>query len=81
MYLFIWLRHVSLVSLGNFVGGQELSSFGVWALGHASFGSYGEWTLPRSMWDPSCLTRDWTHLPCIVRLILNHWTTREVPGE
>ena len=58
MYLFIWLRCVSLVSLGIFVGGQELSSFGVWALEHASFGSYGEWTLLRSMWNPSSLTRD-----------------------
>ena len=30
------------------------------------------------MWDPSSLTRDWTHAPCIGRRILNHWTTREV---
>ena len=25
-------------------------------------------------------TRDQTHDPCIARRILNHWTTREVPG-
>ena len=25
------------------------------------------------------LTRDGTHVPCIGRQILNHWTTREVP--
>ena len=31
------------------------------------------------MWDLSSLTRDWTHVPCIGRWILNHWTTREVP--
>ena len=31
------------------------------------------------MWDLSSLTRDWTHVPCIARQILNHWTTREVP--
>ena len=24
-------------------------------------------------------TRDRTHVPCIERWILNHWTTREVP--
>ena len=28
----------------------------------------------RSSW-----TRDWTHVSCIGRRILNHWTTREVP--
>ena len=31
------------------------------------------------MWDMSSLTSDWTHIPCIARQILNHWTTREVP--
>ena len=25
-------------------------------------------------------TRDQTHVPCIGKQILNHWTTREVPG-
>ena len=29
--------------------------------------------------DNSSLTRDQTHVPCIARQILNHWTTREVP--
>ena len=33
------------------------------------------------MWDLSSLTRDQTHVPCISRLILNHWTTREVTRE
>ena len=27
----------------------------------------------------SSRTRDRTHVPCIGRQILNHWTTREVP--
>ena len=31
-------------------------------------------------WDFSSLTRARTHIPCIGRQILNHWTTREVPG-
>ena len=31
------------------------------------------------MWDHSSLTRDQTRVPCIVRQILNLWTTREVP--
>ena len=29
------------------------------------------------MWDPSSPTRDWAHVPCIARWILNHWT----PGK
>ena len=45
-----------------------LSSCGGWAL------------LLCSIWNVSTLTRDQTHLPCIARWILNHWTTREVPG-
>ena len=32
------------------------------------------------MWGLSCLIRDHTHVLCIGRLILNPWTTREVPG-
>ena len=32
------------------------------------------------MWDLNSLTRAQTCIPCIGRLILNHWTTREVPN-
>ena len=32
------------------------------------------------MWDLSSLTRDRTYVPCVVRQILYHWTTRKVPG-
>ena len=28
----------------------------------------------------SSWTRDWTHVPCISRWTLNHWTTKEVPS-
>ena len=35
--------------------------------------------LPRAKWDLNSSTRDRTCIPCIGRLILNHWTTREVP--
>ena len=28
----------------------------------------------------ACRMWDQTHIPCIGRQILNHWTTREVPG-
>ena len=35
--------------------------------------------LPRAKWDLNSSTKDRTCIPCIGRLILNHWTTREVP--
>ena len=42
--------------------------------------SYGTQAyLLHGMWDLSSLTRDWTHIPCIAKWILNHWTTRKVP--
>ena len=31
------------------------------------------------MWDHGSPTRGGTHVPCIGRQILNHWSTREVP--
>ena len=31
------------------------------------------------MWDRNSLSRGRTHVPCIARQILNHWTTKEVP--
>ena len=31
-------------------------------------------------WDLSSLIRDQTHIPSIGRQVLNHWTTREIPG-
>ena len=46
---------------------HKLSSFGAWA------------QLPCDMQDLSSLTRDQTSVPCIVRQILYHWITREVP--
>ena len=46
----------------------RLSSCGVWA------------QLPHGIWDLSSPVRDRTSIPCIGRQILNHWTTREVPG-
>ena len=33
---------------------------------------------PHGMWDLSSLIRDWTHIPCLARQILNHWTTSKV---
>ena len=57
----------SLRHASSLVEARKLSSCGVQA-----------W-LPHSMWNLSSLTRDQTRVPCIVRRILYHWTTREVP--
>ena len=35
-------------------------------------------SLPQGVWDFNSLTRDQTHITCIGKQILNHWTTREV---
>ena len=32
------------------------------------------------MWGLGSPAKDQTHVPCLVRQILNHWTTREVPS-
>lgn len=36
---------------------------------------------PCSIWDLISLTRHRTHIPCIRRWSLNHWTAREVPQK
>ena len=33
----------------------------------------------KATWVFSSPTRDWTHIPCIGRRSLNHWTAREIP--
>ena len=34
----------------------------------------------QGIWGLSSLTKDQTHIPCVGRQSLNHWTAREVPG-
>ena len=60
--LFIWLC-LSCGTPGSSVVVQGLSSCDAWA-----------WLL-HDMWDFHSWTRDGTHIPCIARQILNHWTT------
>ena len=60
-------RLCSLRHVGSLVEAHELSCCGAWAL------------LPCCTRDLNSPTRDRTHLPCIGRQILYHWTTREVP--
>ena len=74
---------IFLLRRGLFVAALGLlCSCGVWALWFAAcrlsnWGARAQ--LPCGMWDLSFPPRDWTHVPCIGRQILYHWTTREVP--
>ena len=63
--IYIWLCWVLVAARGIFTAVHGLSSCDGWAqlLG---------------MWDLSSPTRDWTHISCIARLILNHLVIREV---
>ena len=77
-WVFIALRGLSLVA--SHCGGFSCCrARGLgWAqwLWHTSVVALSD--LSSSMWDLSSRTRDQTHVPCIGRQILNHWTTREV---
>ena len=72
---------------GSAVVALGLSSCGTWAPEHVGSllvarrlsSCIVRAQLPRGVWDLSTPTRDQTHIPCIGRWILNHWTTREVP--
>ena len=68
---------------------EPLSS-GAWASHCHGFSRCRAQTQDRWLWHmglvapwhiESSQTRDWTCVPCIGRWILNHWTTREVPGK
>ena len=84
-YFYIWLRQVLVEALGIFhctAGFSLVVACGfffslVEARGLSSCGMRAY--LPRGMWNLSSPTRDRTHVPCIGRRILYHWTTRQVP--
>ena len=67
--------HLLFQSMGSrYVG---FSSWGSWALQcglSRHMGLVAPWRVGSSQ------TRDRTHVPCIGRQILNHWTTGEAPG-
>ena len=79
-----WLNWTELLGLRCisriFPYGPRLSGCSTTAPECAGFGSCSaqSWLL-HSMRHLSSLTRDGTHIPCIPRQILNHWTTWEVP--
>ena len=69
--------------------GSSLPCAGLLSCGDGGFslaverGLWGMWTsvvaAPRGGWDLTSRTRDWAHVPCIARQVLNHWATRQVP--
>ena len=61
----VWLRQISVAPCGSFAvaRGLQLCFAGLVALQHMNLSSP---------------TRDQTHIPCIGRRILNHWSSREV---
>ena len=69
--LFFFFSHFYL-----FIGWAGSS---LWLKGFSSC-STRAW-LPSGMWDLSSPARAQTHIPCIRRQILYHWTTREVPAK
>ena len=69
MFVYLWLCHKEsfFSAHGFFVAVCGLHGCGM-----------GAW-LPRGTWGLGSLTGDGTHVPCIGRWSLNHWTTREIP--
>ena len=56
----------------------SLSSCGMWAPETHAQWFWCSALLFHSVWDHSSPIRDGTRIPCIARVILNHWTTRKV---
>ena len=75
---------LKLINLFGCVGswmwlaGSSLSHAGSLAVAHQTQELWRESAVVRGIF--SSPTRNQTGVPCIVRLILNCWTTREVPG-
>ena len=76
--LFIWLHWVLVAARGLFIVARGLSNCGAWAPERRGSVVAACWA--HGMWDLSSPTRDRTHVPCIGRRILNHWTNREIPA-
>ena len=94
MFLCIWHKGISMFLFLNFIYFGcaaspllcEFCSCSEWGLfsrcGCGLFTAAASFIVEHGL---SCLchvgpswTRDWTHVPCISRQTLNHWTTREV---
>lgn len=70
-YLFILACRVFVAVCGPLSCGEEglLSGWGAWPPGMWS----SVVAAPRGGWDLTSRARDWAHVPCIARQVLNHW--------
>ena len=73
-----WVKHLQLSGHIFFFFNLLICLFYLAVLG-LSYGTRA--SLFHHMWDLSSLTRDQTCISCIGRWIINHWTTRKVPGH
>ena len=77
-YLFIGWGQVLFAACGIFVAGFSLVAVSRQkACGLSSCGT--GFICPAAWGNLSSLTRNQTHIPCLGRWNLNHWTLREVP--
>ena len=78
--LFVWVLFCFLKYLFIYLAVSG-PSWGTWDLSLWHLGARAcRLSCPVAQWDLSSPARDQTCVPCIGRHILNHWTTREVPG-
>ena len=78
IYIFIWLRWVSVAARGTFIVAYGLSSRGVRAPeGAGPVVMLHRLSYPMMYGDLSITTKDWTHIPALQGGFL---TTSEVPG-
>ena len=71
----------SLVHVGSFIAVRGLTRCGTGSLEREGSVVTAHGLLLLAVWNLSSLIRDRTHVPCMARQILNHWTTREVPAS
>ena len=79
-----FLTFKKLINIFGSIRSQlQRSGYSLWRAGFSLVvvsGPQSTWAqFPSGLWDLSSPNRDQTHIPCIGRQILNHWTTREVP--
>ena len=79
----VWLHQVSFAARWIFTASCRIFPWGsqtlLMAHGLRASGSVVAAKHATSVWGLSSWTRDQTHVPCIARQVLNHWTSREVP--
>ena len=86
LLIYFWLLciFIALCGLSLVMASGGYCCCGEWAAHCSSFSCSPRALGPSGLGGPwhvgSSQARDWTHVPCPGRRILNHWTTREVPA-